>query len=388
MLTKLDDAVVAVRDLVLAFETERLSADDAAQAVERFAELERLAVAGRTLAGRRVERSKVWREQGFSTPARWMAAKAQTTVSDAIATIETGRRLEQLPQTSRAVRSGLLSGFQAAEISAAATADPSSEGMLLENARTDTVSRLREQCRSVVAAASRDADADERIHRSRYLRSWSEPDGAVRLDARLTSDAGAKVMTVVRARSRELEEQARRAHSRERREAHDADALVSLADPASPHPRAVVHVHVDRAAWNRGRVERNETCRIPGVGPISVAAARRLARDGVVKAILREGADVRAVANLGRTIPARLRTALEVRDTRCVVPGCDETEGLEIDHVMPLAEGGPTSLDNLARLCRWHHSQKTHRGWQLTGGPGRWEWFRQRRSSTRRPRRE
>jgi len=49
--------------------------------------------------------------------------------------------------------------------------------------------------------------------------------------------------------------------------------------------------------------------------------------------------------------------------------GCNVRDHLEIDHIVPLAEGGPTSLDNLARLCRWHHGLKTHRGYRLLGPP-------------------
>jgi 5-methylcytosine-specific restriction endonuclease McrA len=77
-----------------------------------------------------------------------------------------------------------------------------------------------------------------------------------------------------------------------------------------------------------------------------------------------------------RIIPAAIRTALEHRDPTCVVPGCNRRRDLEIDHIVPLAHGGPTSLANLARLCRWHHAQKTHHGWRLTGRPGNWTWSR------------
>lgn len=390
MLGKLDDAIAAVGDVVDAIDVDRISARDAAAMVERFAVLERLTVAGRTLAGRLVERSKVWRDEGFSTPARWMASKAQTTLTAAAATIETGRRLEHLPETSSAVRSGSLSGVQTAEIALAATADPASERKLLEAARIDTVAGLREQCRSVVAAVSTDEDADERIHRGRYLRSWLDADGSFRLDGRMTPDAGARLMGRVHARGRELQTAARRSGASERAEASAADALLSLVEGAAvgasaARSSAVVHVLVNEKAWKRGRVERGESCRIPGVGPISVAAARRLALDGVIKEVLTEGADVRAVAHLGRTIPARLRAALEARDTACVVPGCDESRNLEIDHIVPLAEGGPTILGNLARLCRWHHSLKTHRGWRLTGEPGGWEFFKPKRSAARPP---
>ena len=73
-------------------------------------------------------------------------------------------------------------------------------------------------------------------------------------------------------------------------------------------------------------------------------------------------------------IPARLRTALEARDPTCVVPSCNRRYGLEVDHIVPFAKGGPTELGNLVRLCRWHHAQKTHHGWVLGGSPGAWTW--------------
>ncbi len=33
--------------------------------------------------------------------------------------------------------------------------------------------------------------------------------------------------------------------------------------------------------------------------------------------------------------------------------------GLEIDHILPMAEGGLTTIDNLALLCHHHHFLKT-----------------------------
>jgi len=49
--------------------------------------------------------------------------------------------------------------------------------------------------------------------------------------------------------------------------------------------------------------------------------------------------------------------------------------GLEIDHWQTAyADGGPTALPNLARLCHFHHTMKTYRGFELGGGPGKWEW--------------
>ena len=46
-------------------------------------------------------------------------------------------------------------------------------------------------------------------------------------------------------------------------------------------------------------------------------------------------------------------------------PGAGSSYGLEIDHIVPFAEGGPTTLDNLALLCHHHHFLKTYEGWTL-----------------------
>jgi 5-methylcytosine-specific restriction endonuclease McrA len=124
----------------------------------------------------------------------------------------------------------------------------------------------------------------------------------------------------------------------------------------------------------RGHLEPGEICEIPGIGPIPVDVARRLAADSILNVLVTDGVDVTSVAHAGRTIPAAIRTALLERDPHCVVPGCDVREGLEIDHVLPFTDGGPTSLANLARLCHWHHYLKTHQRYRLLQVKDGWEW--------------
>jgi hypothetical protein len=375
MLDRLQTLVESLRDLVSGIDPAGLPARDAVRLVELFAEGERLCAAGRTLAAGRVHRSPEWSAAGYRTPAQWMAAQTRTTLAQAITSLEVARRLERLPQTRERFVSGRLSEAQVAEIAAAAEAHPASEDALLEAAETMTVAALRDRCREVRASAHPDEDACERIRRGRFLRHWTDPDGAVRLNGRFAPDDGARLVAAVEARAERLQRESRRAGQREPAEAHAADALVGFACGDRPAP-AVAYVEVDRAAFERGRVEPGERCVIRGVGPVPVAVARRMARDGRVRIIEREGADVTRVSRAGRTIPAALRAAVEARDPACVVPGCGMRTGLEVDHVVPLSEGGLTRLDNLARLCRYHHGQKTHRGWRLEGRPGAWRWTR------------
>lgn len=375
MCEQLKDIVASLRGMMSAFDPSRLSGSDAAQLVELFSESERLSAAGRTLSAGRVAQTGEWRATGARTPAQWVASKTQGTMGQAIASVETAYRLNRLPATREAFAAGRLSEVQAAEISAAASADPASEDSLLELAANDTIATLRQECRQVHAAAVSHEDATERIRRGRYLRHWIERDGAIRLDGRFAPDDGAPLLAVIEADAARRQREAKRSGQREPAEAYAADALVALAT-GEDRANTVVHVEVDAVALDRGRVVGSEKCRIRGVGPIPVSVAQRLATNGAVKVIERKGVDVRRVAHPGRTIPAHVRTALEARDPICVVPGCDVRSSLEIDHIVPVAYGGPTTLQNLARLCRFHHGQKTHRGWRLGGSPGCWTWSR------------
>jgi len=134
-------------------------------------------------------------------------------------------------------------------------------------------------------------------------------------------------------------------------------------------PTCSVVVRVDLEALLRGQAEEGEICEIDHQGPIPVATARQMANDSFLRLVFHRAGDIRAVSHMNRTINKVLRTALVYRDTTCVVPGCQVSWGLEIDHTIPVEEGGPTELDNLSLLCHHHHFLKTHEGWTLSRGP-------------------
>ncbi|MEA2972811.1 MAG: hypothetical protein QOG82_1269 [Actinomycetota bacterium] len=365
-----------LREMVSGFEPGALSGEAAVRVLELFGEVERLGAAGVALAAGRVEATRAWQGSGNRSAAHFVADRCGSSVRSAVVALETARRLESLPATDEALRSGKLSMAKANEIASTAGDRPEKEAELVAAADAETLPALQEKCRAMRAEGTAGVEGYEQVRKSRFLRHWTDADGAFRIEARLCPDAGAKVLAALGVHQRRIFAGARREGRRESYEAYAADALVALADGDGgvKGPQPVVHVRVDHAALVRGHVEDGETCDIPGVGPIPVATARALATDGVLKVLVTKGVDVVAVAHGGRTVPAHLRSALETRDPKCVVPGCDVRDRLEIDHLVCFAEGGPTTLENLARLCHRHHALKTHQGWVLAGRPGAWTW--------------
>ena len=373
----------ALKESVAEAEPQTLEGKSAMAMMEIYAEAERVAAAGKALMARRVADSGAWRSSGEKSPAHWMASKTGTSVGQAVNVLETAARLTELPQTEQALRSGELSETQAKEIASAAAAAPGKEGDLLKVAAKEDLLTLKERCARVKAATVADeSERYSRVHRRRRLRTWTDQEGAFRLDAVLTPDSGAKVMAALEPYRERVFRAARKQGRREPYEAYAADALVEMAEnsgsgsnkPDRMNPKNMVHVFVDHAALVRGHTEDGEMCEIAGVGPVPVATARALAADAWLKVLVSDGVDIKTVSHPGRTIPARIRTALVARGYVCARPGCGTRRHLQIDHIKPVEEGGPTELVNLDWLCPHDHYLKTHKGYVLAGPPEARTW--------------
>jgi len=290
-----------------------------------------------------------------------------------------------------ALRSGELSGTQAVEVARGAIVAPNTETQLLNLAKHATVRDLRDATNRVVAAATDETERHRQVHKSRYLKWWVGEDGACNLKGRMTVANGALVKAALAPFEDLIFKQARKSGVHERPEAYAADALMALCEKATSkqssesggkaiRSNAVINIRVDIDALKRGHSENGEICEIAGVGPIPVASATEYLGEAFLKLLVVDGVDIKTVAHMGRAIPAPLRTAVEERDRVCQVPTCDMTIGLEIDHIKPFAEGGPASLENLVRLCKRHHLQKTQDGYRLekietvAGTERRWAW--------------
>jgi hypothetical protein len=150
-----------------------------------------------------------------------------------------------------------------------------------------------------------------------------------------------------------------------------ADALVLVAetalhygmDPGAPGERYQIVVHVDAAVLSDADAAGQSV--VEGAR-VSAETSQRLACDAsrVVMGHDRDG-NTTEVGARTRTIPPALRRALHYRDQGCRFPGCGSRFG-QGHHIRHWAHGGPTTLSNLATLCRRHHRAVHEEGYQVT----------------------
>ena len=384
MFAQLKSTISQLQQVVSDLDPDVLHPDDAARLVALFSSGQRLCSAGVTLCCRQVQKTGVWKKSGEFSAEDWLAKTTGESHSHAKDTLETAKAVGGLEHTQKALKAGKLSGAQAKQIASAAASAPSFERELLNAAQSQGLSGLAQRCRQIKAASVKDEKARRlAVHKARALRWTTDEMGAFKLWGSFTPEAGAVLLSALKPLQDAIFAQARKQGQRDGFAAYAADALVQMAkhtascdkNPSGCGPKAVVNIRVDHSALVRGSARAGETCEIAGVGPVCVDTVKSLAQDAYLKAVIHDATDVLAISHMGRTIPARLRSAITERDPECVVPRCHNNRFLEIDHVIPLHEGGLTKLDNLARLCCAHHDQKTYRGWRLQGTPGNWQWL-------------
>jgi hypothetical protein len=380
------DGLLALRDAMsrytAGFDAALLSGAQAEQAVDAAGVIERLAAAVKSMAAVRAADAGAWKRAGERSPAHHLARATGSSVGQAADIIDTARRLEKLPEVAAAARSGELSAQQASAIADAATADPASEHKLVETAKSASLVELREECARTKAASAPDLEARRNvIHARRFLRSYTDSDGAWNLRVRNNPEVGAQVMAALEPVRDRLFAVARTEGRREPSEAYAADALVEAvcgpegenggATPSRARPKVIVRV--DLPTLLRGYAVDGETCEIAGFGPVAVSAIRDMIDCGnpFLAAVVTKGEAVVGVAHLGRRPTAAQQTALQWLYPTCAVRGCSAVTRLEMDHRVDWARTQLTVLDLLDRLCQHHHDLKTWENWALVEGRGK-----------------
>jgi uncharacterized protein DUF222/HNH endonuclease len=126
----------------------------------------------------------------------------------------------------------------------------------------------------------------------------------------------------------------------------------SGSNPGTERPHVLVLVDLESLECRAGR-----TCELEATGPIHPETARRLACDASISRIITKGpSEPLDVGRMTPVVPVGLRRALVVRDRGCAFPGCGAPPShCDAHHIKHWADGGETSLKDLALLCRRHH---------------------------------
>ena len=317
----------------------------------------------------RVDERMTWKASEHPSVAHWLAETTGESVGAAARSLETARRLEDLPETADAFRAGELSAAQAAAVAEAASLDPASEHRLLETVRgSKSFKSVRDACREVVVRAVEDRDKARWLHEQRSVHWWTDTNGHWRFDARLSPDDAAWVASALKFKTEEIFQAARARGETEPHAAYRADALVAVVTGNAPKKPLDARLHADRAALDRGWAEPGERCELEGIGPIPVTMARAMLDDARVTMVGHDDTgDITHISSVSRTIPARLRRWVEEAFPCCGVEGCTDDWRLEIDHIVGVEDDGRTEKDNLWRLCRHHHKLKTFYGYRVVG---------------------
>ena len=310
---------------------------------------------------------------GFRSCADWLSWRVGLDPGAARERVRVARALGTLPLLARALARGELSYAKVRALTRVAT--PETEEQLLAFGRTGTaahVERLVRGWRRMDRIA--EARETERQHVSRELHVYQDGDGMMAVRGRLTPEVGALLVQALAAARETLYQQARLRNGdvtdvsaeTPTMGQQQADALALLAetalhhglDPGAPGERyqVVVHVEEDQSVLENG-------------ARVSAETSQRIACDAS-RVVMRHDHDGRVV-EVGartRTIPPALRRALHHRDRGCRFPGCSVRFG-QGHHIRHWAHGGPTTLSNLALLCRRHHRAVHEEGYQLDRQP-------------------
>jgi hypothetical protein len=317
---------------------------------------------------------------GFKSCAAWLSWRVGLDPGAAREKVRVARALETLPRLARALARGELSYAKVRALTRVAT--PATEERLLAVGRAGTAQHVERIVRGW-RCMDRKAEAREtaRRHASRTLHVYPDSDGTVLVRGRLTAEMGALLQQALTAARETLYRRARRrsggvgpgdvSAETPTLEQQQADALALLAEtalhhgmhPGAPGERYLVVVHVDAEVLADAE-EQGQSILEDGTR-VSAETSQRLACDAS-RVVMRHDEDGRLleVGARTRTIPPALRRALHHRDQGCRFPGCGLPFG-QGHHIQHWAQGGPTTLSNLALLCRRHHRAVHEEGFQV-----------------------
>ncbi len=305
----------------------------------------------------RWEQRGVWAGDGSKSSAARLARDGHTSKGTAKAVLVRGRRLDRTPVVAAAFAAGDLSADQVDVLLRAQAGREElfarDEEVLVAKVRP---LRMAELVKAITywrqrADAETNPDGIEPELPTPSL-TLSPIDGAVAINGELDPVGGQIVATALDAIADELAA----THPDRDRAQLRALALVEVARRAMAMP----------AGAKPARILANIACGEGAFADLCELANGTIIRPGHLvryvgaldlRSILYDAANRAIAVSSRRTFVGSLRGAIEVRDLHCQHhSGCDEPiDACDVDHIVPVHQGGVTSQDNGRLMCKYHN---------------------------------
>jgi len=338
------------------FDPALYSADECTHLASAFARVANACGAAGAKAVMRASASK--RPEKFLSELNGSTVVAARDALRAVSSVESGSEAE------RALVSGEISVAQAAEIVKAPVKD---HDELVSMARNGALQPVRDAARKRALAEIPVEELHQKQHEAMHFRHWENDLGNIAFEGELPPEIG---VPWVNRLDRAIDRAWRKAGRKRSRE-HVAAEVLARANPATDdQPRKMSERKVDIVylvdinAYRRGHAHDGEVCHIIGGGPIPVDVLKEMTQDAFVKAVIHDGVKVHTIKHFGRYRKAELQTMLDLGAAprfEGAVCACGRRYNLQWDHIDPVANGGPTSADNLQPKCIPEHVEKTER---------------------------
>jgi hypothetical protein len=280
----------------------------------------------------------------------------------------------ELPATAAAVTEGVLSGEHISAVAEVMKAlPPEAEQPVVEFAREHEPSAVRafgqELAYRLYQQDAEPVEADPQPPLNRLRMEWKG--GQLEVSARLDKVTGAKFEAMIDPLAKPRPTTAEEGPDPRSRAEREGDAFADLIDLVLRADRLPEHggepVTLTLTMAYQDLAEQTGFATLDNRDRIPATLVRRLACNaGVIPVVLGGRSEQTNIGRKTRTFPASIRRLLVARDQGCSFPGCDRPpKHCDAHHVRFWSQGGETSVENAALLCRHHHTLIHQSEWEV-----------------------
>lgn len=306
-----------------------------------------------------------WADDGALSASSWVANRTGTSTRLVQARLRTGRGLRALPAAATSARAGRLSPGHQEALSGCARRHPDlatrdepvlvEQGEQLDADAFRIVVRQWDECATALESPDPTlvsiAEPADELHLSRTM------GGRYELRGSFSPDTGALLAAAL---DGEVD--------RQLRARRDGDpAVASLASQVRAAALVDLVVQTMRREPSEASVPDRYRVAIIVRADRPEEQSMAMCDSPAFRVVVGAASEVLDIGRTTQQWPVGIRRAITLRDEGCVFPGCDRPPSwCDIHHCQPWSNGGATSIDNGALLCRRHHTFVHQQRWIIS----------------------